>query len=97
MVDKHLDSFSVAVYLWSLLITGASFSMLQWAIRRHISHSGQVHDEHEAAQGIHQRRAVSRRHSARLPGSMLGLACAAGVTLLWIIHTLGIQHHDKTQ
>ena len=104
MVDKHLDSFSVALYLCSLMVTGMSFSVLQWAIRRHISRSGQTHDaEEEALQFAEQRKgyfsiAIYLAGTfLAFRGPMLGLACAAGVTLLWIIPTFGIEHHDKTE
>ena len=104
MIDKHLDSFSVAVYLWSLLLTGAAFSVLQWAIRRHIIRSGEVRDPEEAALHFAEERKGYVSVVLYLTGTwlafrapMLGLACAAGVTLLWIIPTFGIQRHDPTE
>jgi uncharacterized membrane protein len=104
MIDKHLDSFSVAVYLWSLLLTGGSFSVLQWAIRRHISRSGEPHNPEEAELHFAEQRKGYLSCAIYLSGTllafkgpMLGLACAAGVTLLWIIPTFGIQHHKSNE
>lgn len=103
MVDKHLDSFSVAVYLCSLMVTGASFSVLQWAIRRHIGRSGQDRDEAEEALHLAEQRKGYVSVALYLVGTilafrgpMLGLACAAGVTLLWIIPTFGIEQREKS-
>lgn len=72
MIDKHLDSFSVAVYLSSLLITGAAFSVLQWAIRRQIARSGQPHEPEEAALHAAEQRKGYTSVALYLAGAVLG-------------------------
>ena len=104
MIDKHFDSFSVALYLASLLVTGAAFSLLQWAIQRHIARSGQPHDPGEATLHFAEQRKGYISIALYLTGSllafyspMLGLACAAVVAVLWITPTLGTRHHDTME
>ena len=102
MIDQHLNSFSVAVYLVSLLVTGGAFSGLQWAIRRHISQSGQEHDPEEAAMHFAEERKGYISLGLYLTGTLLasvrpalGLACAAIVAVLWITPTIGVEHHSS--
>jgi uncharacterized membrane protein len=102
MVDKHLDSLSVAVYLCSLLVTGAAFSVLQWAIRRQIKRSGQAHDPEEAALHFAEQRKGYISIGLYLIGTLLafqgpllGLGCAAIVAVMWIIPTIGIHEHSS--
>ena len=101
MIDKHFDSFSVALYLCTLMLTGASFGVLQWAVRRRIQRSGQPHDAAEAKLHTAEQRKGYTSVAVYLVGAVLafqkpalGLVCAAIVTLQWIIPTLGIRHRD---
>lgn len=95
MIDKHLDSFSVAAYLVSLLITGASFSVLQFTIRRQIARSAEPHHPDKAAEHLAEQRKGFISLALYLVGTllafqrpMLGLLCAAVVAVLWIIPTV---------
>ena len=104
MIDRHFDSFSVAVYLASLLLTGVAFSLLQWTITHHMAFCGQAHDPEEAARHLAEQHKGYISIALYLAGGllafdrpMLGLACAAVVAVLWITPTLGTRHHDKTE
>jgi len=103
MIDKHFDSFSVAVYLASLLLTGAAFSLLQWSVTLHMAFCGQAHDPDEAARHFAEQRKGYISIALYLTGGLLafyspmvGLACAAVVALLWITPTVGTRDHHKT-
>ena len=104
MIDKHFDSFSVAVYLAALLVTGFSFTLLQWAITHHMAFCGHAHDPAEAARHFAEQRKAYISIALYLVGGllafrspMLGLSCAAVVAILWIAPTFGTPHHDNTE
>ena len=104
MIDKHFDSFSVAVYLALLLITGAAFTLLQWAITHHMTLCGHPHNPEEAALHFAEQRKGYISLALYLVGAllafrqpMLGLACAAIVAVLWITPTLGTRRHHRTE
>jgi uncharacterized membrane protein len=103
VLEKKLDSFSVATYIASMIITGFSFLLLRLAIARRLRHAGRFEAEDKA---------VERKNWLSLfvylvaiplafqhPRVALGLV--ASVTVIWITPTVGIKphaehpHHDR--
>jgi uncharacterized membrane protein len=93
VLDKKMDSFSVAIYVSSLIVTGFSFLLLRLAISRRLRHAGRFEEEDKA---------VERKNWLSLfvyviavplafqhPHMALGLA--AFVTVIWVTPTVGIK------
>ena len=89
VLEKHLDSFSVALYAVSLIVTGIGFLLLRLAIDSRLRQEGNLREENTAEQ---------RKHFASLAVYLiaiplafryprLALADLAIVTLIWIIPT----------
>ncbi len=96
MIDKHLDSFSVALYICSLLFSGLTFGLLQKSIDRHLRRSGHPYEPAELLlQSGEQRKSLVSvaMYLLALPLAFfrpwLALLDAAFVTLLWILPTFG--------
>ena len=97
MIVKRLDSFSVAAYVASLLVSGLSFMFLQKAISRHLRHTDDV-PEHELA--LHRAEEIKGKISLVAYAAAIGLAyirpalalvATALVTVMWIVPTLGLE------
>ena len=97
VLEKKLDSFSVAIYIASMVITGFSFLLLRLAIARRLRHANKLDAEDEA---------VERKNWLSLfvylvaiplafqhPHMALGLV--AFVTVIWITPTAGIKPRDE--
>jgi len=97
VLEKKLDSFSVAIYIASMIITGFSFLLLRLAIARRLRHAGRFEAEDKA---------VERKNWLSLfvylvaiplafqhPRVALGLV--AFVTVIWITPTVGIKAHTE--
>jgi uncharacterized membrane protein len=53
LVDKKMDSFSVALYVASMILTGGSFLILRLTIGRHLRETGRLEREDAAAERKH--------------------------------------------
>jgi uncharacterized membrane protein len=101
MVDKHLDSFSVAVYAGLSCTTGLSFSLLQKASMRRLRHTAETDPEEIAMQAAEVIKGKISLGVYLIAMGLayvrpaLGLGGAALVTVLWIVPTLGLGHHEK--
>jgi len=97
VLDKKMDSFSVALYITSMVVTGFSFLSLRLAISRRLRHAGRLEAEDKA---------VERKNWLSLfvyliaipiafqhPHISLGLT--AFVTIIWITPTAGIKRHEE--
>ena len=97
VLDKNMDSFSVAIYVASMILTGFSFLLLRLAIARRLRHAGKFEAEDKA---------VERKNWLSLfvylvavplafqhPQMALGLV--AFVTVIWITPTTGIKHREE--
>ena len=97
VLDKKMDSFSVALYIASMILTGFSFLLLRLAIGRRLRQSGRFEAEDKA---------VERKNWLSLfvyvmaiplafqhPHLALGLA--AFVTIIWITPTTGIKPREE--
>jgi uncharacterized membrane protein len=94
---KNMDSFSVAIYVASMILTGFSFLLLRLAIARRLRHAGKFEEEDKA---------VERKNWLSLfvylmaiplafqhPQIALGLV--AFVTVIWVTPTAGIKHREE--
>jgi uncharacterized membrane protein len=100
MVEKHLDSFSVAVYAGLLFVTALAFTLLQKASTRLLRYTES--DPRELA----LQAAETRKGKISLVAYLmaiglayvhpwLGLADAALVSLLWIVPTIGLKERGR--
>ena len=105
LIDTHLDSFSVAIYIGSLLLTGVAFTTLQSRIGRHLNRSRQFESEEDARLQLAEQRKgilsvaiyVTAIPIAFFFRPVLALLLAAVVTLIWIIPTFGLTHPAVTR
>lgn len=97
VLEKKMDSFSVAIYVASMILTGFSFLLLRLAIARRLRHAGKFEAEDKA---------IERKNWLSLfvylvaiplafqhPQMALGLV--AFVTVIWITPTAGIKHREE--
>jgi uncharacterized membrane protein len=97
VLEKKMDSFSVAIYVASMVLSGFSFLLLRLAIARRLRHAGKFEAED---------RAVERKNWLSLfvyvvaiplafqhPRVALGLV--AFVTVIWITPTTGIKPRQE--
>jgi uncharacterized membrane protein len=97
VLEKKLDSFSVAVYIASMVLTGFSFLLLRLAIARRLRHAGKFDAEDKA---------VERKNWLSLfvylvaiplafqhPRVALGLV--SFVTVIWVTPTVGIKPREE--
>jgi len=97
VLDKKMDSFSVALYVSSMIVTGFSFLLLRLSISRRLRHAGRF----EA-----QDKAVERKNWLSLfvyliavpvafqhPRISLGLT--GFVTIIWITPTIGLKGTEE--
>jgi uncharacterized membrane protein len=97
VLEKKMDSFSVAIYVASMILTGFSFLMLRLAIARRLRHSDKLEAEDKA---------VERKNWLSLfvyvmaiplafQHPRLALGLVAFVTIIWITPTTGIKPHQE--
>jgi TMEM175 potassium channel family protein len=97
VLEKKMDSFSVAFYIASMILTGFSFLLLRLAIGRRLRHAGRFEAEDKA---------VERKNWLSLfiyvmaiplafqhPHMALGLV--AFVTIIWVTPTTGIKPREE--
>jgi uncharacterized membrane protein len=89
VIEKHSDSFSVAVYAASLLFTGFCFFLLRLAVERVLQKTGELSPEDTATQRKHL--ASLALYIAAIPLAHFHPHVALGaitlVTIIWIIPT----------
>ena len=106
MVEKHVDSFSVAVYSASLLTTGVCFTFLGQAIVRHLRHRDDVYVSEQADALAAEQLAEQRKgmlsivmYTAAIPLAywrpLVALSVVALVTLIWIVPTFLVKPHHR--
>jgi uncharacterized membrane protein len=97
VLEKKMDSFSVAVYISSMIVTGFSFLLLRLAISRRLRHAGKFDAED---------RAVERKNWLSLfvyvvaiplafQHPLMALGLIAFVTVIWITPTTGIKPREE--
>jgi uncharacterized membrane protein len=93
VLEKKMDSFSVAIYVASMILTGFSFLLLRLAIGRRLRHAGKLEAEDKAV----ERKTylslfvylVAVPLAFQHPRMSLGLV--AFVSVVWITPTTGIK------
>jgi uncharacterized membrane protein len=97
MAEKHIDSFSVAIYVASLLMTALSFTVLQKCVGWRMRNADRADPEEIALQAAEVRKAIISLAILILAIGLsyvhpsLGLAAAALVTVLWFMPTFGVR------
>jgi uncharacterized membrane protein len=97
VLEKKINSFSVAIYIASMVVTGFSFLLLRLAISRRLRHAGRFEAEDKA---------IERKNYLSLfvylvaiplafqhPRMALGLV--GFVTVVWITPTTGIKPREE--
>jgi uncharacterized membrane protein len=97
VLEKKMDSFSVAVYIASMILTGFSFLLLRLAIGRRLRHAGKLEAEDTAVQRKNYLSLfvyfVAITLAFQHPQLALGLV--AFVTVIWITPTAGIKPREE--
>jgi uncharacterized membrane protein len=95
MLDKKLDSFSVALYATSMVVSGFSFLLLRIAISRRLAKQGQIEVEDIAVQRKHYLSLLLYVIAIPLAfyHSYFALGVVALVTLVWIYPTAAVPMH----
>ena len=93
VLDKKMDSFSVALYISSMVVTGFSFLLLRLAISRRLRHAGRFEAEDKAVERKNWLSlfvyVVAVPLAFQHPRMALGLT--AFVTVIWITPTTGLK------
>jgi uncharacterized membrane protein len=97
VLEKKMDSFSVAIYVASMVLTGFSFLLLRLAIGRRLRHAGKLEAEDTAVQRKNYLSLfvylVAIPLAFQHPRMSLGLV--AFVTIVWITPTTGIKPREE--
>jgi uncharacterized membrane protein len=100
VLDKHMDSFSVALYGVSNIVIGGSFMLLRLAVMRRLRHAKVLARHDTAAQTKHWLSLLV--YLVAIPLAFLhpriSLALIAFVTCLWAVPDIGVPHygdHEK--
>jgi uncharacterized membrane protein len=96
VLDKKMDSFSVALYTSSMVVTGFSFMLLRLAISRRLRLAGKLETEDTAVQHKHWMSLLIYVIAIPLafyhPHIALGLC--AFVTVIWVTPTAGVKPRE---
>jgi uncharacterized membrane protein len=97
VLEKKMDSFSVAIYVASMILTGFSFLLLRLAIGRRLRHAGKLEAEDTAVERKNYLSLfvylVAITLAFQHPRLALGLV--ASVTVIWITPTTGIKPREE--
>jgi uncharacterized membrane protein len=98
LLEKEIDSFSVAIYAASMVVTGFSFLLLRIAIGSRLKKSGAIEQEDIAAQRKHYLSLALYLVAIPLAfyHSYVALGVVALVTVVWIYPTAAVKPHEET-
>jgi uncharacterized membrane protein len=98
VLEKKIDSFSVALYSASMLVTGFSFMLLRIAIGRRLRLSGKLETQDTAVQHKHWMSLLTYLTAIPLAfyHSHIALGLCALVTVIWVTPTVGVKPPDQT-
>jgi uncharacterized membrane protein len=96
VLEKKMDSYSVAIYIAAMVLTGFSFLLLRLAIARRLRHAGRFEAEDKA---VERKNWLSLFvYLVAIPLAFqhphLSLGLVAFVTIIWITPTAGIKPHE---
>jgi uncharacterized membrane protein len=89
VLDHKMDSFSVRIYVLSMMLTGASFLLLRLAIGQHLRRTGRLEREDAFAERKHWTSIVLYLVAIGLSfhHPILSLALVALISIFWIVPT----------
>jgi uncharacterized membrane protein len=97
VLDKKMNSFSVALYISSMIVTGFSFLLLRLSISRRLRHAGRFEAEDKAVERKNWLSlfvyVVAVPLAFQHPRLSLGLV--ALVTVIWITPTTGLKRPEE--
>ena len=97
VLEKKMDSFSVAIYIASMIVTGFSFLLLRLAISRRLRRAGKFDAEDKAVERKNWLSlfvyVVAIPLAFQHPHVALGLV--AFVTVIWITPTIGLKRTEE--
>lgn len=98
VLDKQMDSFSVALYATSMVVTGFSFLLLRIAIARRLRKAGKLESQDTSVQHKHWMSLLT--YVVAIPLAFyhphLALGLCAFVNVIWITPTTGVKPHDDS-
>jgi uncharacterized membrane protein len=98
VLDKQMDSFSVALYAASMVVTGFSFLLLRLSIARRLRKADKLESQDTAVQHKHWMSLLT--YFVAIPLAFyrphLALGLCAFVTVIWITPTTGVKPHDDS-
>ena len=97
VVEKKMDSFSVALYISSMIVTGFSFLLLRLSISRRLRNAGRLEEEDKA---VERKNWISLFvYVVAVPLAFqhpyLALGLTAFVTVIWITPTIGLKRPEE--
>ncbi len=97
VLEKHMDSFSVALYGVSNVIIGGSFMLLRLAVMRRLRHAKELARHDTAAQTKHWISLLVYLIAIPLASlhPRISLGLIAFVTSIWAVPTIGVPHHQE--
>lgn len=98
VLEKKLDSFSVALYIASMIVTGFSFLLLRLSIARRLRSAGKLEAEDTSVQRKHWLSLFVYMGSLSLAFShpQVALGLCALVTVIWITPTVGVKPREPS-
>jgi uncharacterized membrane protein len=97
VLDKKMDSFSVTLYISSMIATGFSFMLLRLSITRRLRKSDQLEAEDTSVQHKHWVTLLIYVFAVPLAAyhPHLALGLTAFVTVIWITPNTGVKSHNE--
>jgi uncharacterized membrane protein len=99
VLEKKIDSFSVALYSASMLVTGFSFMLLRIAIGRRLRIAGKLETQDTTVQHKHWMSLLTYLTAIPLAfyHSHIALGLCALVTVIWVTPTAGVKPSDQAR
>lgn len=98
VLEKRMDSLSVATYAGSMIANALTFMGLRMAISRRLKHAGTLEYEDTAVAVKHWLSMLL--YIVAMPLAFyyphVALSLVACVTVIWITPTAGVKHHPET-
>ena len=96
VLDKKMDSFSVALYASSMVVTGFSFLLLRLSIGRRLRLAGKLETQDTSVQHKHWMSLFT--YVAAIPMAFyhphVALGLCAFVTVIWVTPTVGVKPRE---
>jgi uncharacterized membrane protein len=93
VLEKKLDSFSVALYASSMVVTGFSFLLLRLSISRRLRLAGKLETQDTSVQHKHLYSLFT--YLVAIPSAFyhpyIALGLCAFVTVIWVTPTIGVK------